>query len=243
MDYSPQRIISVIINYIERKVNLRIKNINNITYESKIIDLSNSKVDRITDNIEDNEIISILGNNFYETDVKNFHTVLELLSLDDDYILTDGGIPKKSFKYFYGISNNKFLCDELNNLPLDMYCYPVRNLKHIHGRIVEAFLNDNKYIVFKDEFGNVINLYDECMTVKSLFVGGKKQFLLITNTHFDNTKLIEPLNMFLKEDPCYYIQIDNGRYSSYQIEYINKKKYMEQSFESYSDLFVFGEIK
>lgn len=244
MDYSPKRIVSVIIGYVKRKLEFRRSFNIELNYEAKIIDLTKSKIARIMEDTPKNNIISILGNNFYEITVKNFHTVSELLSKNDNYKLIDNGATLGAFKYFYGIYNNKFHIGELKTLPLDMECYPVRNLKHNYGRITESYIDDNKYIVLKDEFGNIIEMYNNTNSiVKSLFIGEKKQFLLITKPSYDNTNTIPFLNDFLKDNPSYYIQLDNGRYNNYQIDNINKEEYMKHSFETYNDLFVFGEIK
>jgi hypothetical protein len=257
MDYSPSRITTVVIGFAKRKiyhVGERLKLLrlhvdketyySNETYNSKIIDLTNSKIGRITNEIKETQIISILGNNFYEKTVKNFHTVKELLSYSPDYIMTDYGVTLGSFRYFYGIYQNKFIAGELINLPLDMVCFPIRNMKHKNGLVVEALVDENKYIIFKDEFDNTLELRNQtCGNIKVLLVGEKKQIFLITNPYFDNTNIIPYLNDFLKNNPSYLIYIDNGRYSHYQIEEINKEKYMENSFEDYDDLFVFGEIK
>ncbi len=244
MDYSPKRIVSVVIGYIKRKLELRKTFKINLNYEAKIIDLTNSKVSRITDSTPESNIVSILGNNFFEMHVNNFHTVSDLLSKDNEYKMTDGGVTLGAFKYFYGIYNNKLRVGELNTLPLDMECYPVRNLKHKHGRIVESYVDEKKYIVLKDEFGNIIEMYNNTYgPVKSLFIGEKKQFLLVTKPSYDNTNTIPFLNEFLRDNPSYYVQLDNGRYCSCQIGDINKNEYMRNSFETYDELFVFGELK
>lgn len=93
-----------------------------------ILDMSDMYMRRITSNIPDNQIYSILFCDFDERKNIAYETV-KWFKDNKDSKITDHNIPITNFKFWYGIYNGKFKCNTLENLPEEMIVMPVRNLK------------------------------------------------------------------------------------------------------------------
>jgi hypothetical protein len=238
MEYSLKRLITVTSSYIVRNL------LPNQKREFIILDLTNSKIDRITNETPSENIISILGNDFYEECDKKQYKVEDYCAMKPDDILTDNKLPLKSFTYFWGIYNNKLLCGKLDELPNDMYAMPVRNWKRKYGKIVKAVAKpkDKVSLYFIDEYDNEIQYPQTGNNTKTLLIGPKYQLFLSCNPCWDMREYVDKLNGYIKDNPCYLVQLDNGRYENYQIGDIDKEKYISTSFETYDDMFVIGEI-
>ena len=65
----------------------------------------------------------------------------------------------------------------------------------------------------------------------------------IEDTKLGYKKISCKINELLLNNPSYLVWIDNGRYNSFQLEEINKKKFIQNGFTEYNDMFVFGEVK
>lgn len=242
MNYSLSRIFNVTCNYLVRNL-FEEENNDSSKKDLIIIDLTESKIGRILNDTPEENIVSILGNDFFEKSVSNFHTVEELLKSNENLILTDKGYILSNFKYFWGIHNGKLIAGELNELPQNMQCMPIRNVKHNEGPIIRSFINDKYELCFLDNNGNILKLMDSFKTIKTLLIGEKRQFLIVTNRMYDNEKISCKINELLLNNPCYLVWIDNGRYRSFQLEEINKKKFINNGFTEYDDMFMFGEVK
>ena len=211
-----------------------------------ILDLTNSKIDRITNDTLSENIISILGNDFADYNDRFLYTVEEYKEMDEENILTTvDKLKLKVFTYFWSIYNNKLLCGKLDELPNDMHVMPVRNWKRKYGKIVKAIAKPKEKIslYFIDEYGNEIQYPQTGNNTKTLLIGSKCQLFLSCNPCWDTREYADKLNQYIKDNPCYLVQLDNGRYENYQIGNIDKEKYISTSFETYDDMFVFGEVK
>ena len=213
-----------------------------------ILEMSDMYMCRITSNIPDEQIYSILFCDFDERKNIAYETVKWF---KDNKVsnITDHNIPVTNFKFWYGIYNGKFKCDTLDNLPDDMIVMPVRNLKSditepFNSLIIRDgvlfFKNDNEYLTklpYTQDGDNI----GKCILIsengKSLFVYGVRSV---------NKDEIEEINKYLKENPSYPIMVDNGRYLFYFIgDDINFKKhaFVCGGFSDIDDMFVFGSLK
>lgn len=239
MEYSLKRLITVTSSYIVRNL------LPNQKREFIILDLTDSKIDRITNETPQENIISILGNDFADYVDRFLYTVEEYKEMDEENILTTvDKLKLKVFTYFWGIYKNKLLCGKLDELPDDMYVMPVRNWKRKYGKIIKAIAKPKERIslYFIDEYGNEIQYPQTGNNTKTLLIGSKYQLFLSCNPCWDMREYVDKLNNYIKDNPCYLIQLDNGRYENYQIGNINKEKYISTSFETYDDMFVIGEV-
>ena len=240
MEYSLKRLITVTSSYIVRNL------LPNQKREFIILDLTDSKIDRITNETPRENIISILGNDFADYVDRFLYTVEEYKEMDGENILTTvDKLKLKVFTYFWGIYNNKLLCGKLYELPNDMYVMPVRNWKRKYGKIVKAIAKPKEKVslYFIDEYDNEIQYPQTGNNTKTLLIGPKYQLFLSCNPCWDMREYVDKLNEYIKDNPCYLIQLDNGRYENYQIGDIDKEKYISTSFETYDDMFVIGEFK
>ena len=233
MEYSLKRLITVTSSYIVRNL------LPNVKREFIILDLTNSKIDRITNETPGENIISILGNDFADYVDRFLYTVEEYKEMDKENILTTvDKLKLKVFTYFWGVYNNKLLCGKLDELPNDMYVMPVRNWKRKYGKIVKAVAKPKERIslYFIDEYGNEIQYPQTMNNTKTLLIGPKYQLFLSCNPCWDMREYVDKLNEYIKDNPCYLVQLDNGRYENYQIGEIDKEKYISTSFETYDDM-------
>jgi hypothetical protein len=211
-----------------------------------LLEMSDMYMRRITSNIPDNQIHSILFCDFDERKNIAYETV-KWFKDNKDSKITDHNIPVTNFKFWYGVYNGKFKCDTLDNLPDDMIVMPVRNLK---SDITEPFnsliirdgvlflKNDNEYLTklpYTQDGDNI----GKCILIsengKSLFVYGVRSV---------NKDEIEEINKFLSENPSYPIMVDNGRYLFYFIgDNIKKHAFVCGGFSDIDDMFVFGSLK
>jgi hypothetical protein len=239
MEYSLKRLITVTSSYIVRNL------LPNQKREFIILDLTDSKIDRITNETPRKNIISILGNDFADYVNRFLYTVEEYKEMDGENILTTvDKLKLKVFTYFWGVYNNKLLCGKLDELPNDMYVMPVRNWKRKYGKIVKAIAKPKEKVslYFIDEYDNEIQYPQAGNNTKTLLIGPKYQLFLSCNPCWDMREYGDKLNEYIKDNPCYLVQLDNGRYENYQIGNIDKEKYISTSFETYDDMFVIGEI-
>ncbi len=239
MEYSLKRLITVTSSYIVRNL------LPNQKREFIILDLTNSKIDRITNETLRENIISILGNDFADYVDRFLYTVEEYKEMDEENILTTvDKLKLKVFTYFWGIYDNKLLCGKLDELPNDMYVMPVRNWKRKYGKIVKAIAKPKEKVslYFIDEYGNEIQYPQTGNNTKTLLIGPKYQLFLSCNPCWDMREYVDKLNEYIKDNPCYLVQLDNGRYENHQIGDIDKEKYISTSFETYDDMFVIGEV-
>ena len=211
-----------------------------------ILEMSDMHMCRITSNIQDEQIYSILFCDFDERKNIAYETVRWFKDNKDSKI-TDHNIPVTNFKFWYGVYNGKFKCDILDNLPDDMIVMPVRNLK---SDITEPFnsliirdgvlylKNNNEYLTklpYTQDGDNI----GKCILIsengKSLFIYGVRNV---------NNEEIEKINVFLRENPSYPIMVDNGRYLFYFIgNDIKKHAFVCGGFSDIDDMFVFGSLK
>lgn len=243
MNYNPNRIIKIITSYIKR----HIKHYNDDKQEMLLIDLSDSKIDQIHDDTPTEHIISILGNDFREIKYKNTYNTVEFFKKNQDVQITDYRIPVKNFKYWYGIYNYKFKADTLNNLPDDMYVLPVRNMKYKYGKIIDCVYKEERLnletLYFIDEYDNYIPYPYVCGAAKTLLIGETHQLFLKCNPCFYTEDFIKEIKKYLIDNPSILVLLDNGRYSDYQIDNIDKDKYISVDLYDYNDLIVFGEFE
>lgn len=238
MNYSLKRISKVITQYVRRNI------LPGVNREFVIIDLTNSLLGRITENTKQENIVSILGNDFADYSKKFLFTVKEYLEMPPDFVLTSKQLKRKQFTYFWGIYKSKLLCDTLENLPTDMEVMPVRNWKKSYGRIIKAdCCGDSVSLFFIDEYGNKIYYPQTGNNTKTLLVGPKYQLFLACNPCWDMREYSTKLNEYLKDNPSYLVLLDNGRFENYQINNVDKEKYLSTAFCDYKDMFVFGELK
>ena len=238
MNYSLNRISKVVAQYIRRNL------LPGVNREFVIINLTNSLLGRITENTKKENIISILGNDFADYLDKYLYTVKEYKEMLPDTVLTKKSLSRKLFTYFWGIYNGKLLCDTINNLPEDMEVMPVRNWKKDYGRIIKAdYCGDSVSLFFIDEHGNKIYYPQTGNNTKTLLIGQKHQLFLSCNPCWDMREYSTKLNEYLKDNPSYLVLLDNGRFENYQINNVDKEKYLSTAFCDYKDMFVFGELK
>lgn len=238
MNYSLNRISKVVAQYIRRNL------LPGVNREFVIINLTNSLLGRITENTKKENIISILGNDFADYLDKYLYTVKEYKEMLPDTVLTKKSLSRKLFTYFWGIYNGKLLCDTINNLPEDMQVMPVRNWKKDYGRIIKAdYCGDSVSLFFIDEYGNKIYYPQTGNNTKTLLIGPKYQVFLSCNPCWDMREYSSKINEYLKDNPSYLVLLDNGRFENYQINDVDKEKYISTAFCDYNDMFVFGELK
>ena len=237
MKYNAKRLTTVISSYIRRNLLPGVKR------EFTILDITDSHLDRITGSTSELSIKSILGNMFIE-DSKILYTVQQYIDMDDNYLISTRKNKKGQFTYFFGLYNGKLLCDKLNNLPKDMIAFPVRNWKKAYGRIIKSVVYPEKAIALYlvDEYGNEIPYPQTGNNTKTFLIGPKYQLFLSCNPCWDMREYSQQLNTYLVDNPSYLVLIDNGRFEHYQLENINKEKYVSSSFEDVDDMFIIGEI-
>lgn len=240
MEYSLKRLISVTSQYIVRNLLPGQKR------EFILLNLTESKIDRILDSTPDENIVSILGNDFADYSDRFLYTVSEYKHMNPETILTTvDNLQLNAFTYFWGIYNNKLLCGKLNELPDSMRVVPVRNWKRKYAKIVDVKVKPKEKIslYFIDEHNNEIQYPQTGNNTKTLLIGPKYQLFLSCNPCWDTREYAKKLKLYIKDNPCYLVQLDNGRYENYQIGYVDKKKYISTGFKTYDDMFVIGEVK
>lgn len=237
MNYSIKRLTTIVSSYIRRNILPGVKR------EFVILDLTNSHLGRITDNIPLASIKSILGNTFIE-DSKILYTVQQYSEMDDDCLISTRKQKKSQFTYYYGLYNGKLLCDKLDKLPKDMIAFPVRNWKRAYGKIVKTAVYPEKPIALYlvDEYGNEIPYPQTGNNTKTFLIGPKYQLFLSCNPCWDMREYSTTLNEYLIDNPSYLVLMDNGRFDHFQLENINKNKYVSTSFEDINDMYIIGEI-
>lgn len=211
-----------------------------------LLEMSDMYMRRITSNIPDNQIHSILFCDFDERKNIAYETV-KWFKDNKDSKITDHNIPVTNFKFWYGVYNGKFKCDTLDNLPDDMIVMPVRNLKSditepFNSLIIRdgvLFLKNNNEYLTKLPYTQDGDNIGKCILIsengKSLFVYGVRSV---------NKDEIEEINKFLSENPSYPIMVDNGRYLFYFIgDNIKKHAFVCGGFSDIDDMFVFGSLK
>lgn len=238
MEYTLERLTTVVTSYIRRNL------LPGMTREFIIYDLTNSKLGRIDESTPEEQLISILGNDFADYCGKFLYTVKDYKELSPKTKITKHPYVLEQFTYFWGIYNGKLLCDILDNLPEDMEVVPVRNWKKAYGKIVKAdYCGDSISLFFIDEYGNKIYYPQTGNNTKTLLIGSKFQLFLSCNPCWDMREYSAKLNEYLKDNPSYLVLLDNGRFEKFQLNNPNKQQYIKSTFHDYNDMFVFGEFK
>lgn len=180
--------------------------------------------------------------NFYETKVPIVR-VKTLVNCHPATKVTDRGFLISQFKYWYGIYNGKLIADELKNLPLDMYAFPIRTMKRNHALVTKferSTTNPNRVNII-DSNGVVIPYPYVDANTKCFLIGKDKQALIQLNRYKLSDELLEQINIFLQNNPCYIALLDNGRYGHIIYDVKNKYEFTKTGFAGFNDLFVFGE--
>lgn len=247
MNYSLDRIWSMTTSYIRR--NILYKN-GECEKTFTLIDLTNSYIDRIDNDTPEENIVSILWNDFYEKKNISYGTV-EFFKQNQNTLITDHKVPVSNFSIWFGVKDGKIIADKLENLPNDLIVFPARNWKRSYGKIVDVkYVDDinvnNLYqntIYFIDEFGNNIYYPSAGPVVKILMIGKKHQLFLSCNPCFYSEKYVEELKKYIIDNPCYLILLDNGRYNHFFTEGKYKKQlYISSGPIEYNEMHVFGEV-
>lgn len=211
-----------------------------------IYDMSTLKMCRITSNIPDENITSILFCDFDEQNSVGYETV-QWFKEHINELITDKNIPVKNFKFWYGIEEGKFICGELNTLNENTIVMPVRNLKHIVNKPFNQLFVKNGLLYLSNEEGVITKMpYEQSGNNigKCILIGENGRSLFVYGVRCANTKEIEEINKYLKENPSYPIMVDNGRYLFYFIgDDIKKHAFVCGGFSEVDDLYIYGSIK
>lgn len=211
-----------------------------------ILEMSDLEMCRITSDIPDSKIYSILFCDFDER--KNI--AYETVKWFKDNItskITDRNIPVSNFKFWYGIDNGKLKCNILENLPEDMVVMPVRNLKSEIKKPFNKMIIRDGVLNLKNEDEYITNLpytQDGNNIGKCILVSENGKSLFVYGVRHNDKEYIEQINNFLQENPSYPIMVDNGRYLFYFIgDDIKKHAFICGGFSGIDDMFVFGSLK
>jgi hypothetical protein len=211
-----------------------------------IYDMSTLKMCRITSDIPDENISSILFCDFDEQNSVGYETVRWFKEHINE-LITDKKIPVKNFKFWYGIEEGKFICGELNALNENMIVMPVRNLKHIVNKPFNKLFVKNGLLYLSNEEGIITELpYEQNGNNlgKCILIGKNGKSLFVYGVRCTNKEEIEKINKYLKENPSYPIMVDNGRYLFYFIgDDIKKHAFVCGGFSEIDDLYIYGSTK
>lgn len=211
-----------------------------------ILDMSDMCMCRITSDIPDNQIHSILFCDFDERKNIAYETV-KWFKDNKDSKITDHNIPVTNFKFWYGIHEGKLKCDVLENLPEEMIVMPVRNLKSEINKPFNSIVIRDGILYLKNEDEYLTKLpytQDNNNIGKCVLISENNKSLFVYGVRNNDKKEIDKINHFLKENPSYPIMVDNGRYLFYFIgNDIKKHAFVCGGFSDIDDMFVFGSLK
>lgn len=211
-----------------------------------LYDMSTLKMCRITSDIPDENITSILFCDFDEQNSIGYETV-KWFKEHINELITDKKIPVKNFKFWYGIEGGKFICGELNTLNENTIVMPVRNLKHVVNSPFNKLFVKNGLLYLSNEEGIITELpYEQNGNNlgKCILIGKNGKSLFVYGVRCTNKAEIEKINKYLKENPSYPIMVDNGRYLFYFIgDNIKKHAFVCGGFSEIDDLYIYGSVK